>query len=158
MLSGTVRGGHSSFLFPGVRISVIATTSPFSSAAKGKDPSRLCVCVGLWFLPTTLYPCESRVWELDTQATLANPECCPHCSLFTLRVLEHRVRVTAVTKGEFLCASRIERRGCSMVQCLNHQTNTDLYIVPPFCSYEMVDPKRKELGQKVSPKLWCNIM
>lgn len=35
-----------------------------------------------------------------TQDVLANPECCPHCFHFSLRVLEHRVRVAVTTKGD----------------------------------------------------------
>lgn len=55
------------------------------SMISGKDPHPLCIaCLGV----------------RHAQAALANPEGCPHCSLFPSRVLERRVRVAATNKGD----------------------------------------------------------
>jgi len=35
-----------------------------------------------------------------TQDALSNPECCPHCFHFPLKVLEGRIRVTVMPKGD----------------------------------------------------------
>lgn len=82
-----------------VYISVMATANPSSSAAK-VYPSRLCAC-GEMILSKDSHPlCIACLGVRHAQTALANPKCCPHCSLFPIRVLECRVRVTAVNKGD----------------------------------------------------------
>ncbi len=78
----------------------MATASPSSSTAKGKDPSRPCACGSMISSKDSHPLCIACLGVRHAQAALANPDCCPHCSQFPLSVLECRVRVTATNKGD----------------------------------------------------------
>lgn len=79
--------------------SLMALCAYLVAQRKGKIP--LDRAVGSMISSKDSHPlCIVGLGVRHAQAALANPECCTHCFLFPLRVLEHRVRVAAATKRD----------------------------------------------------------
>lgn len=76
------------------------TVNPPSISAKGEDPSHPCACGSMISSKDSHHLCIACLGVRRTQAMVANPECCPHCSFFPLRVLERRMRVVAANKED----------------------------------------------------------